>query len=192
MGQVQKCPYCSINQPQQLDHFMDKSTYGQLAVCRLNLVPLCSSCNHSKRDQPYKNFIHPYYQQFPKSQFFIAECQIIHGKICVNFRLDYNAFGNDTQLHDKLQIHLNSLNIMERFEKEANQFITELLSTCQISSNGDLQIYLNEIWEHYKSIYRLNDWRTAVIKGLIECPGMDISVVKSYQKTNYMINSIGA
>ena len=64
MRNVDKCPYCSINAPQQLDHFMDKALYGQLAVCRLNLVPLCGTCNHKKGEISYKEFTHPYYQKF--------------------------------------------------------------------------------------------------------------------------------
>lgn len=69
MKSVDKCPYCSINAPQQLDHFMDKALYGQLAVCRLNLVPLCGTCNLAKGEISYKEFTHPYYQIFPKAPF---------------------------------------------------------------------------------------------------------------------------
>lgn len=82
MKDVDKCPYCSINAPQQLDHFMDKAFYGQLAVCRLNLVPLCGTCNHAKGEISYKEFTHPYYQVFPKVPFLKADCRIVKTELC--------------------------------------------------------------------------------------------------------------
>ena len=88
MKNVDKCPYCSINAPQQLDHFMDKAIYGQLAVCRLNLVPLCGTCNLDKGEISYKEFTHPYYQAFPKAHFFRADCRVLRNKVLVTFSVD--------------------------------------------------------------------------------------------------------
>lgn len=88
MSKVQKCPYCSINEPSQLDHYMDKGNYGQLATCRLNLVPLCGTCNWLKEDRTYKDFIHPYYQKFPHAPFLIADCKVTNLCVSVFFPID--------------------------------------------------------------------------------------------------------
>lgn len=42
------CPYCGINQVDTLDYYMPKSTYKVLAVCRMNLIPMCPTCNTLK------------------------------------------------------------------------------------------------------------------------------------------------
>ncbi len=55
------CPYCNQNHINivygkdgkarlwgDLDHFYDKSTYPQLAICLYNLIPVCKVCNQLK------------------------------------------------------------------------------------------------------------------------------------------------
>lgn len=58
---VLRCPCCSISGAETLDHYMPKADYKALALCRLNLVPMCWQCNNTKSNQPYKEFIHAYY-----------------------------------------------------------------------------------------------------------------------------------
>lgn len=85
---LKTCPYCNRSyiystrrgvgksEPKntcQLDHFIDKGKYPYFALSLFNLIPVCSSCNHSKLSE---NFI--------KSPFEIADVDE-----CFKFRLDY-------------------------------------------------------------------------------------------------------
>lgn len=87
---IKTCPYCNRgyiystrrgvgkSEPKntcQLDHFFDKVKYPYFALSLFNLIPVCSSCNHSKHTK-----------DFNKSPFEIADVDE-----CFKFRLDYAA-----------------------------------------------------------------------------------------------------
>lgn len=65
---IKVCPYCNrsfimstrvgvdnkIKNTCQLDHFYNKNQYPIFALSLQNLIPVCSSCNHSKLDKEFK------------------------------------------------------------------------------------------------------------------------------------------
>ena len=70
---VSVCPYCGraftttaeINRGKfyrtnQIDHFIPKAQFPHLALSIWNLIPVCASCNHTKRDRSYKDLPYPY------------------------------------------------------------------------------------------------------------------------------------
>lgn len=75
------CPYCNQNHLNlvyqegklrywgSLDHFYDKKTYPELAVCLYNLIPACKVCNQLKSSQKTE-IAHPYqYKKQSRIQF---------------------------------------------------------------------------------------------------------------------------
>ena len=69
------CPYCNQNHINvvydkkgkirfwgDLDHFYDKSTYPELAICLYNVIPVCKVCNQLKSSQKGQ-IINPYNYQ---------------------------------------------------------------------------------------------------------------------------------
>jgi hypothetical protein len=83
------CPYCNINYTSiikikgedksrpELDHFLPKSVYPFFAVSYFNLIPVCHSCNHAKRDINVVNrkaerfeytHLHPYLAEDDQTQ----------------------------------------------------------------------------------------------------------------------------
>ena len=56
---VTVCPYCNRNfvnngkdrAMAQFDHFFDKKTFPLFAISLYNLIPCCSSCNHTKQSE---------------------------------------------------------------------------------------------------------------------------------------------
>jgi len=191
MSQVDKCPYCSINEPQQLDHFMDKDTYGQLATCRLNLVPLCGTCNNLKGKKEYKKFTHPYYQEFPDRYFLIARCRVIRGCVHVQLQIDKQALADDV-LYDRLMSQMEYIRLQKRLKKAVNEFLSQMFMQCSAKSEQELKCYLDILVEHYTRIYNKNDWRTAVLRGLRDCLDFNMGVVNAYKKNVKPINGIGA
>lgn len=61
------CPFCGLNESNELDHFLPKSKYETLSIVPLNLIPICTVCNRKKGSiVPLINgtfFINPYYHQ---------------------------------------------------------------------------------------------------------------------------------
>ena len=175
---VAKCPYCSINAPQQLDHYMDKDSYGQLATCRLNLVPLCATCNNLKGKTSYLEFTHPYYQQFPAADFFMASCQIVSNHVVAKFCVN-PAVVIDTILRKKLNAQMNHIHLRSRLRKAINEFLSYSFIGYVGSTDASLKAYLPILLKQTIALYGRNDWRAAIVRGLIACPNFNINVVNN-------------
>ena len=191
MKNVDNCPYCSINAPQELDHFMDKALYGQLAVCRLNLVPLCATCNHAKGQISYKEFIHAYYQVLPQKPFFKADCRIVRNNVIVTFSID-STIITDLVLRKRMEKQMQNINLAARLGKAVNEFLSQLCLSSFVEKQDDISIYLRFQLKNYEQLYAMNDWRCATIRGLINCPQFNIDVINNYRKNKAPINRIGA
>lgn len=79
------CPYCNQNHLNivyekdgkirfwgDLDHFYDKSTYPEFAICLYNLIPVCKVCNQLKSSQK-SNIVSPYNYQIKSNICFKTE-----------------------------------------------------------------------------------------------------------------------
>ena len=148
MKDVDKCPYCSINAPQQLDHFMDKALYGQLAVCRLNLVPLCGTCNHKKGEISYKEFTHPYYQKFPPGPFLKADCRIVKNRVIVKLSIDSTVI-TDSVLRLRLEKQMQNLDLSTRLGKAVNEFLSQLCFSIFVDKQEEISICLKNQLKNY-------------------------------------------
>lgn len=175
---IVKCPYCSVNAPQQLDHYMDKSAYGQLAVCRLNLVPLCGTCNNRKGEKTYTDFVHPYYQQFPQADFLVADCKIVKNRVVAIFSINRVAL-NDNALADKIEKQIVHIRLRQRLQKAMTEFLSQIFLSFCGSTDAELKAFLHQHLLKTSAMYGRNDWRTALLRGLSICPQFDVNVVKN-------------
>lgn len=83
---IKVCPYCNrtyidlyrinangkIKSNAQIDHFYSKDKYPYLALSLYNLIPSCSSCNHSKGNDQ-REVVYPYTEQFGNEVKFTTE-----------------------------------------------------------------------------------------------------------------------
>lgn len=188
---VDRCPYCGINECSTLDHFMDKSTYGQLAVCRLNLVPMCGVCNTRKSDTPYSEFTHPYYARFPDTDFLRAVCSIRDGCVVVDWGIDASSVG-DPQLLARLRSQLDRTGLRERLGGEAVSCLRDMFHGCRFASRQALRAFLSIELADKMGRYGRNHWRTALIRGMLGCADFTESVANEYGRSGTMENGVGA
>ena len=182
-SKVYKCPYCSINQPNTLDHYMPKSNYPALAVCRMNLVPMCGVCNNYKGAKPYTNFIHCYYEKWPiGSPFLVAKVYVANQRFVVKFCFDSAAIA-DATLEAKLVYQEKEIRLFERMRKEATVFINTLCRDCEQNDTPSLKLWLGRRLCDKESECGKNDWRCAIIRGMLAYPKLDIAQVM-YNKVN--------
>lgn len=117
----QKCPMCSESIVTALDHHFPKSSYFLYSIYPNNLVPICSRCNgekkHTKPDAVTKQFIHPYYDDFSKEQWF--EVRFISQN---PIKLIYECKENDHLGEDasnKLKSHFKRLKLADLYTSNA-------------------------------------------------------------------------
>lgn len=175
---VYRCPYCSINQPDTLDHYMPQSDFPAIAMCRLNLVPMCGDCNRKKRDFPFSQFVHSYYQSFPEVQFLKATSVVQGDRILISFFLDESVV-DDAALLGKLKFQIEKIDLLERINKAAISFIEDLCIQCHCFIGVGFKIWLkNRLADHVK-MYGQNDWRTASIRAILNNPAINHRLFKS-------------
>lgn len=175
---VTQCPMCSINETHQLDHFMNEGTYGQLACCRLNLVPTCGVCNRLKHDNPYSDFVHAYYDKYPDVDFFVTTITVKNNHLGMIFSIDSAAIGNPV-LARKTLSQFAHLELERRLHKAGISFLNNIIGGLTCTTDKELQNYLLSSENYYKRIYGRNDWRTSIIRGLRANAAFNINVVNA-------------
>lgn len=194
MDGVTLCPFCGINEPTQLDHYMDMSTYGQLACCRLNLVPSCGLCNQTKGKQSYTDFVHTYYDQFPDVDFLITRVTVKNNHVGFVFSIDKSVLPHANNLDYKVESQFVKLKLDERLHRAGISFVNSLLKGFKSTTDKSLKTELKQQYEYYCSLYFRNDWRTSIIRGLIQSPSFSIKVLDGIRNTKYIkpVNGAGA
>ena len=183
MKNVNRCPMCSILPPTDLDHFWNQSNYGQLAVCRLNLVPACGVCNKKKTDGNTDDFVHAYYQKFPVGIVFLkADCKIVGGYVVPSFSIDGSGLG-DATLTRRLISQMTEVKLKNRLRAASTGFLRELFQGTKFSTERALKTYLSKAEKDKTDEFGINDWRTALIRGLKACAGMNMSIVENYRRS---------
>ena len=193
MSAVSVCPYCGLNEPSQLDHFMDKADYGQLACCRLNLVPLCGVCNNRKHNETYSNFVHAYYDLYDDTDFLKTLITVKNNKIGFIMSIDKSAISNP-DLARRTEYQFNKISLNDRFKKAGITYIIDYIKGLRCRIDRSLKTALNAKYRQNMAKYGRNHWKTAIIRGLINCPEFNISVVENIKKKKIvrMENNAGA
>lgn len=182
MDAVDECPMCGLCSPYELDHQMPKSIYESLAVCRLNLVPVCGRCNNLKNKKDACNFIHPYYTQFPKNVvFLIAKVKVDVGTLRVawQFEIDGKGLGNK-HLEDQINNQVTVIELFDRLRKASVSYLSDKLYGRCFKNDEDLKLFLKIEYEKACYLYKRNHWRTVLMYSLYQNKDFHYQAANNY------------
>tara|TARA_R110000787_G_scaffold52367_3_gene123364 strand:+ start:2448 stop:3338 length:891 start_codon:yes stop_codon:yes gene_type:complete len=178
LASVDSCPYCGFGEPRDLDHYLPRSQYGELAIYPNNLIPSCAPCNNAKRTvvpglgtAHGPGLIHPYYQDLPDLDFLKADIVFENGSLSVSFRIENT--GIDPDLATKLQFQLDRLKLNGRYPKQINKFINEQRTAILMFKGLGVEVLSDYLQRNAASLagsFHRNDWRVALLRGLAEAP----------------------
>jgi DNA-directed RNA polymerase subunit RPC12/RpoP len=87
-----KCPYCGIDTPSHLDHFLPRSKFPEFSIFAPNLIYVCSICNSKYKGDDVVNangdrkYFNPYFDDFIDSLQFL-KCKIeVNGSMYPKFK----------------------------------------------------------------------------------------------------------
>ena len=149
---VQLCPCCSNSSDFTLDHYMPQSSYKALSVCRLNLIPMCGVCNNLKNGKTYSDFLHAYYDKVPEQEIIKAKVWIVKKRFVVKLKIN-DSIITDPVICNKIKQQVKELQIMQRLNKAAQQFIANLCISCSCTNSEGLKEWIDEMILHYDSLY---------------------------------------
>lgn len=169
------CPYCGFGEPTQLDHYLPKSIFDELAIYPNNLIPSCGPCNNAKRTVAPglgpvhgQSLIHAYFENLPDTIFLSAEATFVSGALNVSFRID--GAGLDLELFRKLSFQLERLKLNSRYQKQINKYLSEQRTAIMIfgESPGGLAEFLEKSAQSMARSrnFGSNDWRVALLRAL--------------------------
>lgn len=178
LASADECPFCGFGEPSQLDHYLPRSVYGELAIYPNNLIPCCGPCNNAKRTvvpglgaAHGPGLIHPYFQDLPDIDFLMADVLFEGEALSVAFRID--PTGIDAGLAAKLQFQLDRLKLNARYRKQINKFLNEQRTGMLLFGTGcaeRLSKYLSASAGNLAESFHRNDWRVALFRSLAETP----------------------
>lgn len=170
------CPYCGFGEPTQLDHYLPKIDYGEIAIYPHNLVPCCGPCNNSKRTvQPgvgQGSFIHPYFEPMPDTVFLDAAIQFdAEGALDVTFNIIEGSV--EDPLWNMLRYQLVRLKLNERYPRQINKFLSEQrVAILMVRETGEgpgpVANYFAKNAVSLSQIFGPNDWRVALVRALAQ------------------------
>ncbi|MGW5740211.1 HNH endonuclease [Amycolatopsis sp. NPDC003861] len=122
------CPMCCSAQVKDLDHYLPRSLYPEFSLLSLNLVPICSRCNGTKRSKigtVGERFVHAFYDDLPEDRPALRvdlsfESRGIRADFSVNPALPGDLFK-------LVEYHFNNLELSEHYSVLASQELVERL-----------------------------------------------------------------
>lgn len=171
------CPYCGFAPISHLDHHLQKNRYKLLSIFALNLVPCCEPCNTGKRrlpsENPAEHQIHTYLEPVTHFDFLRATAEIHHetGALKVSYSIEQSE-GMTDELYLRLQEHLNEFGLHEKYKKQVNIHLSEHIFAFRMTYKSGVYLlreYLNGTANAHKENFGINDWRTALFRGLVKC-----------------------
>lgn len=119
-----KCPYCTLNEANTLEHILPKQSYPEYAVHAYNLIPCCSKCNSYKgadiKDESGIPWTLNFYYHDPDAFHYLE----------AEFKTDANGFPEfeyhlnfpddcDQLLKRIIENHYEKLHLLDRFKEMA-------------------------------------------------------------------------
>lgn len=123
------CPFCTLTDCSQLDHYIPKSLFPEFSANPLNLIQCCSICNQKKLDrwlnggQPI--FLNLYLDDIPQVQYLFVDININNGIPRLRFYLQ-NSAAIDPVLFSRIESHYEALDLCKRFAERADSVISEI------------------------------------------------------------------
>lgn len=123
------CPYCLLNSPDTLDHYIGQSEFPEYSVLSKNLIPCCYDCNRKKgelwRKDKLRRIIHFYNDSFFTHQFLRAKLKYSRGSSVptIVFFLKKPAGMNDSDFRIA-KLHFKDLSLLARYEIRANTLVS--------------------------------------------------------------------
>lgn len=168
-----ECPYCGINEPKTLDHYLPKESFPEFSIHSLNLLPICGVCNSIYKKRIFKDaggrriFIHSYFDIFPNFSFLHVDVKVAK-KVFLEFKPVITNLHKD--FSELFARHFNGLGLAERFALKSSSEIERLRpAMTRFYKTGGWQLVSEELEQEMKDhrqVLKNNHWRIALLSAL--------------------------
>lgn len=138
------CPYCLLNKPKTIDHYIPKEEFPEYSVLIKNLIPCCWECNHAKdelwRKSGSRRFIHYHIDRFLNNRFLYAKFIQPRGQVIpvIHFYLAQGPLSN--QDFRIVKFHFKHLSLLTEYNSRANTFVSAEIDVIRSSKQLGLTV----------------------------------------------------
>lgn len=171
------CPYCSINLPTTIDHFVPKKEYPEYAAHCHNLIPVCADCNRRKKEQWRNNyqrlFLNPYLDKLEDYNFLGVRVTIEDNKPSILFYIENRGNISDSlfriiETHYQILKIIETLNnaCIETFYSIQSDLVTEV-KMRNASLEKIMQLHVEQAMRKLQCFGK-NHWKSLLEKAIFE------------------------
>lgn len=165
-----KCPYCTVREAKDVDHYLPQALYPSYCVSPINLIPSCSVCNmgklHSFPNSQNEQTLHPYFDNIENDSW--LEADLINDEpLYFRFFVKRNTSKTDLLFH-RISYHFKSFHLNEVFSSQANEELYSMrkqLKKQYDNGGSNLKDFLTDAYES-KLDLGVNTWRAVMYKAL--------------------------
>ncbi|WP_168118515.1 HNH endonuclease [Paenibacillus sp. HB172176] len=169
-----KCPYCGIDRPRTIDHYLPKSDFPEFSVFPLNLVPCCQYCNGKKGDRWINEsgkriFLNLYYDKIPEIKYLYTRIHLDQaGLPIIKFELVYTE---EIECFDIIKEHYAALDLLNQYSLNVED---EISSIHDYLVHGEIPIetHIEALQVTLDSTirrYGINYWKSSFLDSLLRC-----------------------
>lgn len=166
------CPFCLLDKPKTLDHYIGQEEFPEYSFLVKNLIPCCYDCNQIKttkwRENNRRRFIHFYNDNFFDEQFLFADLAIIANTPIINLSINkpQSMTNEDFQI---IEWHFEDLNLIQQYKERCNSYLSTELKIIKDSSinglsNQQITTQLLTSERNYAGDYGLNYWKSVMFQ----------------------------
>lgn len=174
------CPFCMLDKPKTLDHYIGQDEFPEYSFLVKNLIPCCYDCNQIKtikwRENNKRRFIHFYNDNFFENQFLFADLSIIEATPIMNLVLRKPIeLSNDS--FQIIEWHFKDLNLIQQYKERCNALLSTELKIMKDSSNinglsnQQIRLQLETSEKNFANDFGLNYWKSV----MFQCMSQNVS-----------------
>lgn len=173
----EKCPYCRINTPNTIDHYIPKDDFPEFSFLPINLIPCCSICNEKKgtrwKDENGRFFLNYYFDKICEDKFLYVKLD--YKKDDLKFTSSINYYLNTKNIKDNYNLdiiisHFDKLNLLDRYDKLIMEEISNIYTKVMINDYpiDNHRISIEMEYKTLKHVYGENYWKTVLYKSILD------------------------
>ena len=175
------CPFCLLDKPKTLDHYVGKKEFPEYSFLIKNLIPCCYDCNQTKGDiwrvNSKRRFIHFYNDDFFEHQFLFAELVIVQDTPTIEFSLKKPDELNDSNFQI-IQWHFEDLKLIKQYKERCNTLLSTKVETLKKSlkigiTKQQLLSQLKASESDLANKFGVNYWKSA----MFQCVANNINIL---------------
>jgi len=171
------CPYCGIDRPITIDHYLPQTEYPEYSIYPPNLIPCCGRCNSIKNDRWIKDcnrlIINFYYDNIPFHKNYLVATLTFKefcGKYIPKFKFDLIFDQGFKEKDTNLIInHYKTLKLIQQYKASLEEIVSNIYDGVVHNSftAEEHKKNLNITLGTFERKYGVNYWEAVVYRTII-------------------------